>query len=253
MRTSDRLGIPLCWVLEEDPDLTQHLPPGQGWEAKQRAVARAVEVGAGPWSPAKAFSELGPPSGGAARALLVLDGVALRELAAGNAIGSVLVGPGELIWEQNHTEDDAVFLSRAIRWGALTDLRMALIDAAFLRRVAPWPQVSVAILERTQMQAEMLALQQTIACQVRVEDRVVMLLLALAERWGKVSKEGIRIDIPLTVTTLAQLVAAQRQTVSTAVARLGRQNVVQRVSGRWVVRATAAEDLVHAGAKAAGA
>jgi CRP/FNR family transcriptional regulator, cyclic AMP receptor protein len=251
MRPNDRLGIPLCWVLEEDPDLTQHLSPAQGWEAKQRAVARALEVGAGPWSPSKAFSELGPASGGAPRALLVLGGVALRELAAGTAVGSVLIGPGELIWE-SAPNDDAVFLSRATRWNALTDLRLALIDAAFLRRVAPWPQVIVSLLERSEIHADMLALQQTIACQVRVEDRVVMLLLALAERWGRVSKEGIRLDMPLTVTALAQLVAAQRQTVSTAVARLGRQGVVRRSSNGWVVRASAAEDMAAAGSKATG-
>jgi CRP-like cAMP-binding protein len=240
MRRSDRAAMPLCWVVEEDPDLAQYVSRTDGWEVRQRAVARLLEVPSGGWDPLRTFLEVSP-SGSGSRGLLVLDGVFMRELAAGAAVGSVLVGPGDLVWETKPEEE--LFVPRAARWTALTDLRLALLDAGFLRRIAPWPQITLALLDRAARHAQMLALQQTIACQVRVEDRVLMLLLALAERWGRVLKGGIRLDLPLTVTALAELVAAQRQTVSTAVARLGRQGLVERSAGGWIVRADVREDL----------
>jgi CRP/FNR family cyclic AMP-dependent transcriptional regulator len=245
MPESEALSGPLCRVLDEDPSLTQHVSGTEGSRARQRAVTRLVPVGIGPWDPHSALAELGPPAPAGPRGLFVLEGVALRELSAAGGIGSVLVGPGELLWETTPAEQ-AMLLSRTPRWTALTDLRLAVIDSALMHRLSPWPQVTLALLDRAGRHHQMLALQQSIACQVRVEDRVLMLLLAVAERWGRIVKDGIRIDIPLTVTALAELVAAQRQTVSMIMTRLGRDGRVRRTPSGWMVRGSLAAEFEQA-------
>jgi CRP/FNR family transcriptional regulator, cyclic AMP receptor protein len=231
----------LCWVLEEDPDLAQGMSPTAVRDAREHAIAPLVEVVVGEWDPGRALAEVRASGGRGPHGLVMLDGVFMRELTTGSAVGSVLVGAGDVIWEPKI--DDAEFVPRAARWTALTDVRLAVIDAGFLRRIAPWPQITLALLERAARQSEMLALQQTIGCQVRVEDRVLMLLLALAERWGRVLKAGIRLDLPITVTALAELVAAHRQSVSAAVARLGRQGLIERSAHGWLVHGHAPEEL----------
>src|SRR5918998_361959 len=50
----------------------------------------------------------------------------------------------------------------------------------------------------------------------RVDDRLMLTLWHLAERWGRVRREGIVVPLPLSHQRLADLVGAQRQSVTTA-------------------------------------
>ena len=49
-----------------------------------------------------------------------------------------------------------------------------------------------------------------IACQPRLEVRLVLFFWHLAARWGRVEPNGIRLTLPLTHRLLGQLVAAER-------------------------------------------
>ncbi|MGH3138482.1 MAG: helix-turn-helix domain-containing protein, partial [Gaiellales bacterium] len=55
----------------------------------------------------------------------------------------------------------------------------------------------------------------------------------LAERWGRVEKSGIRLSLPLTHRLLGQLVAAERPSVSHALARLAQAGLVTGAPGDW--------------------
>jgi CRP-like cAMP-binding protein len=54
----------------------------------------------------------------------------------------------------------------------------------------------------------------------RIDRRLLLLLWHLADRWGRVTPDGIRVPMRLTHTLLADLVAARRPSVTTAFSQL---------------------------------
>lgn len=69
--------------------------------------------------------------------------------------------------------------------------------------------------------------------QPRVEDRVVALFVDLAERFGRVTPDGVTIDLSLTHELIGQLVGSRRPTVSLALQVLAAEGVLSRRSERW--------------------
>ena len=59
-----------------------------------------------------------------------------------------------------------------------------------------------------------------IALEPRVERRLLLKLRQLAERWGRVTPDGIRLDLRLTHQELANMVGAVRESVTIALGRL---------------------------------
>src|SRR5204862_7987949 len=97
-----------------------------------------------------------------------------------------------------------------------------------------WPELGAALLERSQRRADRLALSQAITQLTRVDDRALILLWQLAERWGRVRPDGVLLPIRLTHRVLARLIAARRPSVTTAVGALERDGRRSRVpSGGW--------------------
>jgi hypothetical protein len=59
----------------------------------------------------------------------------------------------------------------------------------------------------------------------------------LAERWGRVTGDGVIVPLALTHRILGQLVGARRPTVSTALSELAeRGELVRRPDGSWLLR-----------------
>jgi CRP/FNR family transcriptional regulator, cyclic AMP receptor protein len=70
----------------------------------------------------------------------------------------------------------------------------------------------------------------------RVEDRILALLGDVAVRLGRVAREGVLVDLPLTHRLLGRMVAARRPTVSLALAVLAEQGRLRRrADGTWVL------------------
>jgi hypothetical protein len=68
----------------------------------------------------------------------------------------------------------------------------------------------------------------------RIEERIELTLWQLAYRFGHVSRDGIKLDLPLAHSQLAEMVCAQRPSVSTALTRLrnrGRIAMSRAISG----------------------
>ena len=80
-----------------------------------------------------------------------------------------------------------------------------------------------------------LAVNMAIVHHPRVETRVHMLLWHFADRWGTVRRDGVLLPLTLTHALLADLVAAQRPTVSAAIGVLAREGRVERVEGGWLL------------------
>jgi hypothetical protein len=135
-----------------------------------------------------------------------------------------------------------------------TDL--AVLDGSFTGRTAPWPQVLARIALRAVWRTHGLA------HQTRVENRLLLLFWHLAQRWGRVGRDGVRLDLPLTHDVLGRLVGAQRPSVTTAFGILAERGVLARAPDRsWAPaadprrggRARDAPGAGHGARSAAGA
>jgi hypothetical protein len=69
---------------------------------------------------------------------------------------------------------------------------------------------------------------QNLAQLTRVHDRVLVLLWHLAERFGRVTPDGVVVPLRLTHRMIARLVGARRPSVTTAIAALERTGTIER-------------------------
>lgn len=104
----------------------------------------------------------------------------------------------------------------------------------------------VELFNRGTRRAHHLAVALAIAHHQRVEDRLLLTLWHLAERWGRVHPDGIVLPLPLGHQRLADLVGAHRPTVTTALGDLARAGTVSRRDhGDWVLHGPPPEQLRH--------
>jgi hypothetical protein len=72
----------------------------------------------------------------------------------------------------------------------------------------------------------------------------LLTLWHLAERWGKVTREGIVVPLPLGHQRLADIVGAHRPSVTTAMGALGKAGrVSRRDDGAWILHGDPPEKL----------
>src|SRR6201991_481286 len=123
---------------------------------------------------------------------------------------------------------------------------LAVLDDALVRSIMPWPQLGLELFNRGTRRAHHLAVALAIAHHQRVDDRLVLTLWHLAERWGRVHPDGIVVPLPLGHQRLADLVGAQRQSVTTAMGQLTREgSISRRDGGDWVLHGEPPEELRH--------
>jgi CRP-like cAMP-binding protein len=83
--------------------------------------------------------------------------------------------------------------------------------------------------------ARNLAVQVAIAHQARVDARLQILMWHLAGRWGRVRSDATVVPLRLTHAVLAELVAARRQTVTSALSDLTRRGLVRPDEDGWLL------------------
>jgi CRP/FNR family transcriptional regulator, cyclic AMP receptor protein len=217
-------------LLELDPDLGQLVREDRLAQARRDLRVAVHVLDTGPWEVEK-LSGTSPEHIG----LLVLDGVLARELLVSDTISTELLGPGDVIrpW---HLADGAHLLQYTVRWNVLARSRIALLDRRFAAQLAPFPEVTAAIIDRVNERALRLAVTQAISQLNRVDRRLLALLWHLAERWGRMTPEGVAVPMTLSHRMLGQLVGARRPTVSTALSELVKEGEVRRRDdGTWLL------------------
>jgi CRP-like cAMP-binding protein len=123
-----------------------------------------------------------------------------------------------------------------VRWCVLAEVRVAVLDARVAAALAAYPEVMCALMDRLNARAERLSLTQAICQLNRVDRRLLALLWHLAERWGRMTPDGVRVPLTLSHRMLAQLVGARRPTVSTALGELSRSGELRRCEdGTWLL------------------
>jgi len=212
-------------VLVEDPDLGSAVSSEIRDTAERDCVAALVDVGRGPWE-AERYT-VGPHGIG----LYVLQGLLIRRVGHEGRFGAELLGDGDLLrpWQQDG--DPALPFYTA--WEVLEPARLAVLDLAFAECLGRYPEVMAVLFERSLARSRTLAVNMAIVHYPRVDVRVHMLLWHLAQRWGRVRADGVMLTKRLTHSVLADLVAARRPSVTSALSRLADQGLVESVDRRW--------------------
>ena len=225
-------------LLEIDPDLGERLDARSRELARRCAVARLAHVACGSWRPADV------PGSEAAIGLLVVDGLLLHRVAIAGRQTAELLGPGDVLRATEAAEGfEAVPLSS--RWQVCEQARVAVLDHRVAAVAGRVPGLLDAIVERALRRSERLAAQLAVAGFPRVDERLLIILWQLAERWGRVGPDGVRLPLPVTHETLGLLASARRPSVTTALGRLGRLGIVRRARGGWLLVGDAREQLAR--------
>ena len=228
-------------VLDADPDLAIGLAGRDLEAARHRALAAVIEVRPPEWD----TTQIRHQAEDGWLGLFVIDGLMIRRVTVGRRPACELFGPSDLLrpWDADEAYDP---LPIGIDWLVLKPTRLAVLDTAFVLRVAPWPTINGRIVGRVAQRARSLALTQAVTHLPRAHARLLLLFWVLAERWGRVGPEGVHVDLPLTHGVLAMLIGAQRPTVTLALQRLTRAGLLNRErSDRWLLTNEAIESLGH--------
>ena len=222
-------------LLDADPDLADAVDVDDLLHARAALVATTIELEAGPWDPA-GLAEV-------ALGLLVIDGVILREVVAGDVVAVEMLGPGDVLVP---AADSSVgdFVASEVRWCVRVTSQLALLRPELVQRLSDWPGVLGVIVRRMAERSARQAVMQAICHHPRVDDRLRGLFWHLANRWGRVTPGGVVLPLRLTHDSLARLVGAQRPTVSTALKSLqDAGEVTRRRDGAWVLLPESQERL----------
>jgi CRP-like cAMP-binding protein len=225
-------------LIDVDPDLAAGLEPEHADAAREHVHVRLLNVEgdeiAGKW---------GDPSASVA-GLLIVRGAMLREVAAVQRVTAELVGPGDLIrpFEEDGEEDLPVHAK--IRWRVVQPVVVALIDAHVLQAASRWPALVAALTARGVRRTQRLSVNLSISHMVRIADRLLLLFWHLSTHWGRVTREGVVINVPLTHAQLALMIGSERPSVTTALGRLADEGLVTRLPSRgWLLQGPVPDDI----------
>ena len=231
------LEEPPARLAREDPDLFQALDRGALREAHLQAVTPALRLDPGLWD----ARVPGVENPGDHIGLLVIEGLMIRTTCVKTQPHSEVIGPGDLIrpWEDLGEPSTPCQTS----WRVVDSTRLAVLDPRFLKWACRWPLVMAAIVGRAMRRSESLAMQLAITDTRRIDERLMLLFWHLADRWGRVRPDGVLVPLRVTHDVLAELVGAQRPTVTSALQRLVRAGQIKRLSDKtWVLTPLAGND-----------
>lgn len=213
-----------------DPDLGAEIEPARRAAAERACLASVCELPEGEWE-----TEASAVDKRSGFGLLVLSGVLCRRVVHSECAGAELVGPGDLLRPWDRIGEWSSIPTDA-SWTVVKRSRLAILDARFARQAAPYPEVAIGLMRRGLLRSRYLAVLAAIAGQRRVETRLNMLFWHLADRFGHVRGDWVDVPLALTHNLLAELVAARRPSVTTALTRLDEQGVLRRNERGWLLR-----------------
>jgi CRP/FNR family transcriptional regulator, cyclic AMP receptor protein len=234
-------------VLEVDPDLAQDLEPAALAVARPRAVARAQWLEPGRWQP---FAEEWDHRGHLG--LLIVEGYLARSVQLGARGGAELLGPGDVLRPWVRLSD---YSSTPLEdgWDVLEPARLAVLDRRVAVALAAWPEITAVILDRMMARSRWLAFHLAVAHLRRVETRVHVALWHFADRWGHVGPRGVELQLTMTHGLLAEIVAAERPSVTLALSTLRERGLVERDTDRiWRLHGAPPGELDDVRAQATG-
>src|SRR3954454_12539932 len=216
-------------VLVHDPDLAAGLEGERLRRAERELVAATPATIGGPWEAEESGESVRGGIG-----LLLLEGLVVRRVGRTGRYGAELLGPGDLMRPWQHDGED-VTLPFDTAFRVIEQLVFALLDLPFAARAAPYPEVGSALIGRAMQRSRTLVVNMAIAHYPRIDRRLLMLMWHLADRWGRVTPEGIRMPLRLTHQMLADLVASRRPSVTSALQQLTREGHISKLGDAWLL------------------
>src|SRR5687768_7819627 len=152
-------------LLDLDPDLGELITAERRAAARAELQVRVHRLGKGLWDVSR-LEEASPEHFG----LLVLEGVVAREVLVSDTVSTELLGPGDVLrpWAVQAANP---LLQLSVRWNALTESRLAVLDRTFAARLSHWPEVNSVLIDRLNERAQRLATNQAISQLNRVDRR----------------------------------------------------------------------------------
>src|SRR5687767_8130696 len=201
-------------IVDADLDLAELLDEGELERARREALARVQQLSPGHWDAARALE-----ADAHHRGFLIAEGLLSRDVEVLGRSCVELLGPGDVMrpWSW---DSEGSHVQAEVGWTVLEPTRLAVLDHGLVLRIVPWPQLGVELFNRGTRRAHHLAVALAIAHHQRVDDRLLLTLWHLAERWGRVRRDGIVVPLPLSHQRLADLVGAHRPSVTTAMGDL---------------------------------
>jgi len=235
------MSASLAQVLVRDPDLAAGLDGARLRRAERDLIAETVVAFEGVWHPE---DEAESVRGGIG--LLVLEGLIVRRVGRTGRYGAELLGPGDLMrpW-QDDGEDVTLPFDTSFR--VIEQSLLALLDLRFAARAAPYPEISSALIGRAMQRSRTLVVNMAIAHYPRIDRRLLMLMWHLADRWGRVTPEGVRVPLRLTHQLLADLVASRRPSVTSALQQLSHEGHISKRGDAWVLHGEPPTELYEFG------
>jgi hypothetical protein len=216
-------------LLEEVPELGEGLTDQELRAATESLLPLSYSLPVGEWTPQSGSSFE------SALGLMILDGLVIRRVSAGQAVGVgiELLGHNDLLrpWQQ----DSASFVDSA--FDVIQTTRVAVLDQRATALMSQWPPLVANVVGLALARSRSLVLQAAIMNTTGVERRLHALLWALAEKWGTVSTDGVAFKLQVPQRVLAQIIGCRRPTVSTAIQSLREEGLIDTAQdGRWVLR-----------------
>jgi CRP/FNR family transcriptional regulator, cyclic AMP receptor protein len=230
----------LISIVDADAELAHLLDEQERERARREALTRVRRLSVGEWDAAGAVE---PDIHH--RGFLIIQGLLSREVHVLGRECVELLGEGDVLrpWRW---DPDGSHVQAEVGWMVLEPTQMAVLDHGLVTRMTPWPQLGVELFARGTRRAHSLAVALAIAHHQRVDDRLLLTLWHLAERWGRVGPEGIILPLPLSHQRLADLVGAHRPSVTTAMGELTRSGAVsRRDDGVWILHGAPPAELRH--------
>lgn len=212
-------------LLAEDPELGSAIAADQHPLAARACEVEVLTLAPGRWRPARQDAEQPGHLG-----FLVLGGVVARRVMAAARPSCELLGEGDLL-RPGLSAPSLTSAGETVTWSILEEATLAVLDARSAERIQRWPQIGEALLERAVARSNALAQQLAILSAHPVEQRLLLMLWHLAERWGRVCREGVRLPLPLTHGLLAEMCGVRRPSLSTAVGHLAADGRLARPEG----------------------
>lgn len=233
MSKAQPLGIDVerVCVLDVEPELRNGLDPATLSEQRRAACALSCSLPRGHFSCAPGLFDL---QGGLG--LLIVEGLIIRHVLACDLEILELVGPGDVV--RPSVEMDVQMVPGPYQtWTVMRQTRLAILDRSFTLAVSPWPELAANIGDRIAMRVGWMALSTAIREIRRIDRRLLAALWSYADRWGRVTPEGVVLDLELTHRQLAGLVGARRPSVTSALSTLQRSGEIHHRRNRgWLLR-----------------
>ena len=127
-------------LFEVDPELAEALDERQIADARLRAIVPVADLAVGMWPAAQLRRATAQPF-----AIMVVEGILLRELLLAGSTATELLGPGDVV---DFTGADDALLPTDVRWSVPDAARIMVLDDRLLAILRTWPGVARVLLSR---------------------------------------------------------------------------------------------------------